>query len=73
MEAHNDHNVGFVLIHGSELGAWLWERLVPLLRRPAPAVDLPGRGSRPADRRSLSLEDAVGSVVKTWRPLAWTG
>jgi pimeloyl-ACP methyl ester carboxylesterase len=33
------------------------------------AVDLPGRGSRPADRRSLSLEDAVDSVTKdveTW-------
>jgi pimeloyl-ACP methyl ester carboxylesterase len=26
-------------------------------------VDLPGRGSRPADRRSLSLDDAVRSVV----------
>ena len=64
MEARDDHEVGFVLIHGSELGAWLWDRLVPLLRRPALAVDLPGRGSRPADRRSLSLEDAVDSVTK---------
>jgi pimeloyl-ACP methyl ester carboxylesterase len=65
MEGHDDRgDVGFVLIHGSELGAWLWERVVPLLRRPALAVDLPGRGSRPADRRSLSLDDAVDSVVK---------
>jgi pimeloyl-ACP methyl ester carboxylesterase len=69
MEAHDDHEVGFVLIHGSQLGVWLWERLVPLLRRPALAVDLPGRGSRPADRRSLLLQDAVDSVTKdveTW-------
>src|SRR5215217_3738282 len=65
MENHHDRgDVGFVLIHGSELGAWLWDRVVPLLRRPALAVDLPGRRSRPADRRSLSLDDAVGSVVK---------
>jgi pimeloyl-ACP methyl ester carboxylesterase len=58
-----DKDVGFVLLHGSELGAWQWDRLVPLLRRPALPVDLPGRGSRPADRRSLSLDDAVRSVV----------
>jgi pimeloyl-ACP methyl ester carboxylesterase len=65
MERHDDRqDVGFVLIHGSELGAWQWERLVPLLRRPALAVDLPGRGARPADRRSLSLDDAVRSVIK---------
>ncbi|MGH3949590.1 MAG: alpha/beta fold hydrolase [Pseudonocardiaceae bacterium] len=58
----NTH-AGCVLIHGSELGAWLWGRMVAELRSPALAVDLPGRGSRPADRRSVRLEDAVRSVV----------
>lgn len=56
--------IGFVLIHGAELGAWLWERTVPLLRRPTVAVDLPGRGSRPAAPRSVSFDDAVRSVVE---------
>ena len=65
MEDHNDRqDIGLLLIHGSELGAWQWERLAPLLARPALAVDLPGRGSRPAERRSLSLNDAIGSVIK---------
>jgi pimeloyl-ACP methyl ester carboxylesterase len=55
---------GFVLIHGAELGAWLWERIVPLLQRPTVAVDLPGRGSRPANPRSVSFDDAVRSVIE---------
>jgi pimeloyl-ACP methyl ester carboxylesterase len=62
-------DTGCVLIHGSELGAWLWERMVAELTSPALPVDLPGRGSRPADRRSLGLDDAVRSVaddVQQW-------
>jgi len=55
--------IGFVLIHGSELGAWVWERTVPLLTRPTIAVDLPGRGSRPAERRSVTLDDAVDAIT----------
>lgn len=56
-------NTGLVLVHGSELGAWLWDRLVPHLERPALAVDLPGRGAHPADRRTVRLGDAVEAVV----------
>ncbi len=55
---------GFVLIHGSELGAWVWEQVVAQLRSPALAVDLPGRGTRPADRRAIRLRDAVRSVAE---------
>jgi pimeloyl-ACP methyl ester carboxylesterase len=54
---------GYVLIHGAGLGAWLWERLVPELDRPALAVDLPGRDAKPADRRHLGLADYEQSVV----------
>lgn len=57
-------DVGLALLHGSELGAWIWDDVVPLLRHPALAVDLPGRGSRPADRRTLTLRDAVDSVAE---------
>lgn len=55
--------IGFVLVHGLELGAWVWDDVVPLLERPTVAVDLPGRGSRPAARRSVSLEDGVRAIV----------
>jgi pimeloyl-ACP methyl ester carboxylesterase len=54
---------GFVLIHGAMLGGWIWERLEPLLNGPALAVDLPGRGSRPADLARVTLRDAVDSVL----------
>lgn len=55
---------GLVLIHGSELGAWLWTRVLSELESPALAVDLPGRGQHAADRRSVRLSDAVSSVVE---------
>jgi pimeloyl-ACP methyl ester carboxylesterase len=58
-----DRRTGFVLVHGSELGAWVWERLLDELDRPAVAVDLPGRGDRPARGRDVDVEDAVAAVV----------
>src|SRR5688500_13251582 len=39
---------GFVLVHGGYHGAWCWDAVVPLLDLPSVAVDLPGRGRRPA-------------------------
>lgn len=63
MPAGSAERTGYVLIHGSELGGWLWENLLPRLDGPAIAVDLPGRGNRSADRRTLRLEDAVEAVV----------
>jgi len=58
-----DGRTGLVLIHGSELGSWLWDRLVSQAASPTLAVDLPGRGAHPADRRSVGLGDAVTAVV----------
>jgi pimeloyl-ACP methyl ester carboxylesterase len=55
---------GSVLIHGSELGAWIWDEVVPQLDHPAVAVDLPGRGRRPARGRDVRLRDAVDAVVE---------
>ena len=58
-----DGRTGLVLTHGSELGSWLWDRLVPQAASPTLAVDLPGRGAHPTDRRSVRPGDAVSSVV----------
>ena len=33
-----EQHLGFVLIHGGGLETWVWERLIPLLRRPALAA-----------------------------------
>ncbi|MCA9503432.1 MAG: alpha/beta fold hydrolase [Myxococcales bacterium] len=54
---------GFVLVHGGFHDARCWERLVPLLSRPAVAVDLPGRGSRPAPMETVTLEACVQAVL----------
>jgi pimeloyl-ACP methyl ester carboxylesterase len=56
-------DVGFVLLHGAMLGRWIWERVERRLAGPALAVDLPGRGNRPADITKVTLADVSDSVV----------
>ena len=53
----------YVLIHGGGSTARFWDRVLPLLDRPALAVDLPGRNGKPADFATLSVDDEVASVV----------
>jgi pimeloyl-ACP methyl ester carboxylesterase len=52
-----------VLVHGGGTTARFWDRLVPQLHGETLAVDLPGRGDRPADLATLSVGDEVASVV----------
>lgn len=54
----------FLLVHGGAHGAWCWEPLLPHLELPARAIDLPGRGTRPADLEALTVEDWVDAVVE---------
>lgn len=54
---------GLVLLHGSELGGWVWERVVPRLRHPALALDLPGRSGPPRERAARALQELVDDVV----------
>ncbi len=54
----------FVLIHGGSFTARYWDRLIPLLSFPAFAVDLPGRGSKPANLTGITIGDWVDSVVE---------
>jgi pimeloyl-ACP methyl ester carboxylesterase len=53
----------FVLVHGGHQGSWFWERVVPLLDRPALAVDLPGRGRHPAALDTVGVAESVASVL----------
>lgn len=54
----------FVFVHGGAHGAWCWDRVLPHLDRPAVAVDLPGRGRRPAPLEDVTLEDFVDAVIE---------
>jgi pimeloyl-ACP methyl ester carboxylesterase len=45
-------------------GSWCWDPVVPHLASPSVAVDLPGRGTRPADLSAVTLDDSVAAVLE---------
>lgn len=53
----------FVLVHGGAHGAWCWSPLLPHLEAAALALDLPGRGKRPADLAAASGESFAASAA----------
>jgi pimeloyl-ACP methyl ester carboxylesterase len=54
----------FVLVHGGGFSGSCWDPLIPLLDGPAYAVDLPGRGERPGDLDTITVDQFVASVVE---------
>jgi pimeloyl-ACP methyl ester carboxylesterase len=54
---------GAVLVHGGMCTAACWDPVVTHLAMPVVAVDLPGRGSRPADLFNVTLDDCVQAVI----------
>lgn len=63
--------MGIVLVHGGTFAASCWDLLLPHLHTPTVAVDLPGRGSRPADLTTLTLEDFATSVATDLDTTGW--
>jgi pimeloyl-ACP methyl ester carboxylesterase len=53
----------FVLVHGGGCDSRCWSPLIPHLDGPVIAVDLPGRGTRPARLEDLTVSDFVDAVV----------
>lgn len=64
MGQKTQNDIGFVLLHGAGLGAWVWEELISNLGYPCLAIDLPGRGKH-ADitTNNLTLNQYVESVL----------
>jgi pimeloyl-ACP methyl ester carboxylesterase len=54
---------GIILVHGGMHTAKCWALVEPMLDLPARAIDLPGRGSRPADLLEVGLDDCVAAVL----------
>jgi pimeloyl-ACP methyl ester carboxylesterase len=55
---------GVVLVHGGFHGAWCWDAVRPQLAAPSVAVDLPGRGARPAPGEHVRVADCVDAVLE---------
>ncbi len=56
----------YLLLHGAMRGAWLWDRVVPLLEKggaTAIAYDLPGHGKRVAERPGVDMSAYIDDVV----------
>lgn len=63
MSQASGNEIGFVLMHGAGLGAWIWQDVQRRLSYPAIAVDFPGRGTDEArSTRKLSLQHYLQSV-----------
>ncbi len=55
--------VTFVFVHGGGASSGFWDRLLPHLRHPALAIDLPGRAGKPFDPMTFTIGDGVASIV----------
>ena len=53
----------FVLIHGGAHGAWCWAPTIEHLKTQTLAVDLPGRGKKPADLAKVNTDDFARGVI----------
>lgn len=53
----------YVLVHGGGATGRFWDRMLPYLDGPALVVDLPGRGTHPADLGTITVDDEVASVL----------
>ena len=63
--------MGVVLVHGGGFAASCWDLVLPLMEAPALAVDLPGRGSRPADLAEVTVDDFAEAVADDIRSSGW--
>lgn len=56
----------YLLLHGAMRGAWLWHKIVPFLKEGGAEVipyDLPGHGSRAAERPGVNMSSYVSDVL----------
>ena len=57
----------FLLIHGAMRGAWLWDKLMPLLMKGGAnpiAIDLPGHGDRTGEASFAMMSTYIDDVIQ---------
>jgi len=57
----------YLLIHGAMRGAWLWDKLMPLLMKGGGnpiAIDLPGHGDRKAESAGVTMSSYIDDVIQ---------
>jgi pimeloyl-ACP methyl ester carboxylesterase len=57
----------YLLIHGAMRGAWLWDKLMPLLMKGGGnpiAIDLPGHGYRTAEASFTTMSTYINDVIQ---------
>jgi pimeloyl-ACP methyl ester carboxylesterase len=52
-----------LLVHGGTVTSTMWDPVLPYLRTPARAMDLPGRRYSPSDLSTITRADWVGAVI----------
>jgi pimeloyl-ACP methyl ester carboxylesterase len=57
----------YLFIHGALRGAWLWDRIIPLIQKKggakAIAIDLPGHGKRAAERAGVDMSAYINDII----------
>ncbi len=57
----------YLFIHGALRGAWLWDRVIPLIQKKGGsnmiALDLPGHGKRATERAGVNMNAYVDDVI----------
>ncbi len=56
----------YLFLHGALRGAWLWDKLVPLIQKngaKAIAHDLPGHGKRAEERKGVNMSAYIKNVL----------
>jgi pimeloyl-ACP methyl ester carboxylesterase len=57
----------YLFIHGALRGAWLWDRVIPLIQKKggakAIAIDLPGHGKRAAERAGVDMSAYINDII----------
>ncbi|HSA78749.1 MAG TPA: alpha/beta hydrolase [Nitrospirota bacterium] len=55
----------YLLLHGALRGAWLWDRVVPILEKAGAkvlAIDFPGHGKRTSEREGVDMSSYIRDV-----------